>query len=238
MCGRYALIDLKALRKSDVLQLELFPKDLVPRYNIAPSQQVPVVLNRDPRTLQHARWGLIPSWAKDASIGHRMINARAETVAQKPAFRRLFQRQRCLVPADGFYEWRRVGTHNVPYRLTLKPEAPFAFAGLWDTWVDPATQIPVTSCTIITTNANSLVKAIHDRMPVILKPGDEPAWLRSDLAPDEALALLGSYPAARMRAQEISPLVNSPRNEGPEVLAGPGRPVLVRRSRGQARRVV
>jgi putative SOS response-associated peptidase YedK len=231
MCGRYALTDLKALRKADFLQLDLFPKELAPLYNIAPTQEAPVVLNAEPRKLQWARWGLIPSWAKDRTIGNRMINARAETVAEKPIFRRLFRRQRCLVPADGFYEWRRAAARKVPYHMALKTGAPFAFAGLWDTWQDPSTRAPIVTFTILTTNANALIKPIHDRMPVILKPGDESVWLSQDLNEAQALALIGAYPPSRMRIREVSTLVNSPRNRGPEVLQPAGRPVLVRKGR-------
>ncbi len=229
MCGRYTLTDLQAALIDRGLQAGVLPQAFTPQYNIAPSQLVPVVLNTVPDRLTMARWGLIPHWAKDPAIGYRMINARAETVAQKPAFRRPFQRQRCLVLADGFYEWQRLGTHKVPYRMTLKTGKPFAFAGLWDTWDDPSPHAPLTTCTIITTTPNQLLKPIHDRMPVILKRTDETTWLRNGLSEDETLALLKPYSAAQMLAREVSPLVNSPRNNGPEVLRPVGRPVLVRR---------
>ncbi len=229
MCGRYTLIDLQEALTSRGLHVSLGPKSLLPQYNIAPSQLVPAVLNTVPDRLTMARWGLIPHWAKDPAIGSRMINARAETVAQKPAFRRPFQRQRCLVLADGFYEWQRVGTHKVPYRMTLTTGKAFAFAGLWDTWDDPSTHTPLTTCTIITTTPNPLLQPIHDRMPVILKRADETIWLRDGLSEEATLALLQPYPASQMLAREVSPLVNSPRHNGPEVLRPVGRPTLVRR---------
>jgi len=229
MCGRYTLIDLQAALRDRGLHVSPGPKSLLPLYNIAPSQRVPVVLNTAPDRLTMARWGLIPHWAKDPTIGYRMINARAETVAQKPAFRRPFQRQRCLVLADGFYEWQRLGGHKVPCRITLTTGTPFAFAGLWDAWEDPTTRAPLTTFTIITTTANRLLTPIHDRMPVMLPRAQEAAWLREDLSERAALACLKPYPAAQMQTAEVSPLVNSPRNNGPEVLRPVGRPTLARR---------
>ncbi len=218
MCGRYALTDLKALIKDNRFQLETFPPNLSPRYNIAPSQSVPAILNQAPRQLQLVRWGLIPSWAKDPTIGYRMINARAETLAVKPAFRRPLQRQRCLIPADGFYEWQRLGTRKVPHWITLTSGEVFAFAGLWDTWMDPKTKVAVTSCTIITTIPNRLLATLHDRMPVILPRESEAAWLSDGLSPEQACALLTPYPATQMKASPVSTLVNSPSNDTPEVL--------------------
>jgi len=218
MCGRYALTDLKALLKNDRFQLEMFPPNLSPRYNIAPSQSVPAILDQAPRQLQLVRWGLIPSWAKDPTIGFRMINARAETVADKPAFRRPLQRQRCLIPADGFYEWQRLGTRKVPHWITLTSGEVFAFAGLWDSWMDPKTNTAMTSCTIITTTPNKLLAPIHDRMPVILPRESEAAWLSDGLSPEQACALLKPYSAAEMKASPVATLVNSPSNDTPDVL--------------------
>jgi putative SOS response-associated peptidase YedK len=218
MCGRYALTDLKALLKEDRFQLEMFPPNLSPRYNIAPSQSVPAILNQAPRQLQLVRWGLIPSWAKDPAIGYRMINARAETLAEKPAFRRPLQRQRCLIPADGFYEWQRLETRKVPHWITLTSGEVFAFAGLWDTWTDPKTNTAMTSCTIITTAPNRLLASIHDRMPVILPRESEAAWLSDALSPEQARTLLKPYLATQMKALPVSTLVNSPSSDTPEVL--------------------
>ncbi len=218
MCGRYALIDLKALIQDNRFQLEAFPPHLTPRYNIAPSQPVPAILNQAPRELQLVRWGLIPSWAKDPTIGYRMINARAETLEAKPAFRRPLQRQRCLIPAAGFYEWQRLGTSKVPHWITLASGEMFAFAGLWDSWTDPKTNTAVTSCTIITTSPNQLLVSIHDRMPVILPRESEVVWLSNSLSPEQACGLLKPYPATQMKASPISRLINSPINDTPEVL--------------------
>jgi len=228
MCGRYALIDLQAALREAGLHVPVGPKSITPRYNIAPSQLVPTVLNTARDQLTMARWGLIPHWAKDPKIGYRMINARAETVAEKPAFRRPFQRQRCVIPADSFYEWQRVGTRKTPYRIAMTSGTPFMFAGLWDTWDDPATRAPLVTCTIITTTPNPLLKPIHDRMPVILKRTDVESWLREDLAEAQARALLRAYSAAQMQATEISSFVNSPSNDSPEVLKPVGRVVLKR----------
>ncbi|PIQ84624.1 MAG: hypothetical protein COV75_01305 [Candidatus Omnitrophica bacterium CG11_big_fil_rev_8_21_14_0_20_63_9] len=218
MCGRYALTNPELLKADNRFQLDLFPANLAPRYNIAPSQQVPAILNQAPRELQLVRWGLIPSWAKDPTIGYRMINARAETIAEKPAFRRLLQRQRCLIPADGFYEWQRLATRKTPHWITLTSGEVFAFAGLWDRWMDPKTNMAVASCTIITTTPNELLASIHDRMPVILSRESEAMWLSEALSPEQACALLKPYSATQMNASPASVLVNSPRNDTPEVL--------------------
>ena len=166
MCGRYSLAaDLEDIQQ----RFELFASDLTysPRYNIAPTQPVLAVTNYEGRQPEYLRWGLIPSWAKSASVGNRLINARAETVAERPSFRSALARRRCLVIADGFYEWQRVGKARRPMRVVLKSGEPFAFAGLWDSWWDPAGDI-VRSCTIITTEPNELLRPIHNRMPFIL----------------------------------------------------------------------
>ena len=229
MCGRYTLTDLGKLTDPRRFSLGIVPFGFKPRFNIAPTQDAPIILDASPETITMAHWGLIPHWATDAKIGYRMINARAETIAEKPTFRRLFQRQRCLVLADGFYEWQRLGNHKQPLRITFKCGAVFAFAGLWHTWDDPSAKQPKTTFTIITTSANRLLKPIHDRMPVILKETDEKLWLSGDLSERKALALLKHYPASDMQTEEVSPLVNSPRNDRPEVLRPIGRPILVLR---------
>jgi putative SOS response-associated peptidase YedK len=159
------------------------------------------------------RWGLIPSWAKDPGIGDRMINARAETVAEKPSFRRALQKRRCLVLADGFYEWRKEGKKKTPLHIALKSHEPFGFAGLWETW-KPPTGETIHSCTIITTTPNALMESIHNRMPVILTREAEALWLdRRVEDPQALLPLLAPYPAEAMDAYVVSPLVNSPRND-------------------------
>jgi putative SOS response-associated peptidase YedK len=165
------------------------------------------------------RWGLIPSWAKDAAIGNRMINARAETVAEKPSFRRALQQRRCLILADGFYEWRQEGKKKTPLFITLASREPFAFAGLWETWRPPDGEA-IHSCTIITTTPNALMESIHNRMPVILAREAETTWLdRTITEPEKLLPLLVPYPETLMDAYEVALTVNSPRNDSPACIA-------------------
>jgi putative SOS response-associated peptidase YedK len=219
MCGRFTLhTNLSQIEKT--FGVEAIHAELKPSYNIAPTQDVLTVVQRDGHTaLEAMRWGLIPFWAKDASIGSRMINARAESVAEKPAFKRPLKSQRCLVVADGFYEWRKIGAKKIPMLIRLKSKRPFGFAGLYDTWKSPEGE-PIISCTIITTNANDLVKPIHDRMPVIIPKRQQKYWLDPKHQDLEALAaLLEPYPADVMEAYEVSRLVNSPKNNSPECIA-------------------
>ena len=221
MCGRFSLV-------SEIGELqgrfEFDGDDLphAPRYNIAPSQTLLAVLNGGERRAAHLRWGLIPSWAKSASVGNRLINARAETVAERPSFRTALTRRRCLVLADGFYEWQRAGNARRPMRITLKSGEPFAFAGLWDSWRDPEGEI-VRSCTIITTAANELLHPVHERMPVILPRELESFWLDDDVRDTGALSnILAPYPVEAMEVYEVSSLVNRPSNDGPEVVVPAG----------------
>lgn len=217
MCGRYSLV-------ASIAELEgRFGFDgadvaYSPSYNVAPTQGVPtVVAESEVRRAVLMRWGLIPSWAKDPKIGSRMINARAETVAEKPSFRTALRRRRCLVLADGFYEWQRTSAGKRPMRITMASGEPFAFAGLWDTWRDPQDET-VTSCTIITTGANDLLRPIHDRMPVILQREQEDLWLDHDVRePDLLHEVLIPYNPEDMKSYEVSTLVNSPANDGPEL---------------------
>ena len=221
MCGRFSLIaDLRELGE----RFGFDPGGLThpPRYNAAPTQPVLAVMNGEERRAEHLRWGLIPSWAKDARVGSRLINARAETIAELPSFRTAFTRRRCLVLADGFYEWRRVGSSRIPMRIVMKSGEPFAFASLWDTWRDPEGEV-VRSCTIITTEPNKLLRPIHDRMPAILSRDAEPLWLDDDLQDPGLLGnLLSPYPADLMEAYRVSALVNRPSNDGPEVIVPEG----------------
>lgn len=215
MCGRFSLSEPRGIvERFSIVQLEF---EFEPRYNIAPSQQVPVVIRENgSNRLFMFRWGLIPYWAADEKIGNKLFNARAETLEERSSFRKSFEQKRCLVLADGFYEWRKEGRVKKPYRFTLKDGRPFAFAGLWDSWLSPAGQL-INSCTIITTTPNTLMEPIHDRMPVIMPPEMESAWLDVDSTPSrELIGLLKPYPAERMVAYEVLTLVNSPRNEGPE----------------------
>lgn len=173
MCGRY-LFTKPNIERFGPVQLEF---EFEPRYNIAPSQQVPVVIRQNGDNRLHMlRWGLIPYWAKDMSIGNKLINARAETLEEKPSFRKSLEQKRCLVLADGFYEWKSEGRVKRPYRFTLQDGGTFAFAGLWDSWLSPTGQ-RINSCTIITTTPNKLMEPIHNRMPVILPQNMESVWL-------------------------------------------------------------
>ena len=207
MCGRYSLAaDLEDIQQ----RFELFAGDLTysPRYNIEPAQPVLAVTNDEGRYLAYLRWEFIPSWAKSASVGNRLINARAETVAKRLSFRTSLASRRCLVVADGFYEWQRVGNSRRPMRVVMKSGEPFAFAGLWDSWRDPAGDI-VRSCTIITTEPNELLPPIHNRMPVILPKELESFWLDDEVQDPFALSdILSPYPAEAMQAYEVSSLVN------------------------------
>lgn len=217
MCGRYTLTaGIDVLYKE--FQLVGEPPILRPRFNIAPGQQVPVVLSGAERKITLCRWGLIPSWAKDPKIGQRLINARAETLREKPAFAQALRRRRCLILADGFFEWRRLGNDKVPMYIRLRSGKPFAFAGLWDVW-RPNDEETVRSCTIVTTTTNALVAAIHDRMPAMLPPASYDTWLDLNLQEADRLQeLLGPFPAELMEAYEVPRLVNSPANDGPECI--------------------
>ena len=222
MCGRYSLIaDLGELARQFEFDGDWLTFESA--YNIAPTQEVLTVVGGETRRGGFMRWGLIPHWAKNASIGSRMINARAETVAEKPAFRDALRRRRCLVLADGFYEWQRTGGAKRPMRIVMRSGEPFAFAGLWSVWRDPEGKA-VPSCAIITTAANDLLRPIHDRMPVVLPKDLEELWL--DLSVEDASTLtsiMAPYPADALEAYEVSSLVNSFANDGPEVAAPVGK---------------
>jgi putative SOS response-associated peptidase YedK len=221
MCGRYSLIaDIQDLARQFEFDGTGFENS--PRYNVAPTQSVLTVTHRDQRQAEYMRWGLIPSWAKDVSIGSRMINARGETVAQKPSFRTALQRRRCLVLADGFYEWQKVGKGKRPMRIVLKSREPFAFAGLWETWRDPEGEL-IRSCTIVTTEANDLLRPIHERMPVILPRELEEFWLDGDVTDPAVLTdVLSPYPDEPMDAYQVSPLVNKATNNGADLIVPVG----------------
>ncbi len=217
MCGRYSLTS-----KLNNLQarFDFEAGNLVyrSRYNVAPTQEVLAVVNDGRNRAGFLRWGLVTSWAKAPRIGSRMINARAETVAEKPAFRQALRKRRCLVLADGFYEWKKEGGAKVPMYIASRSREPFGMAGLWETWKTPSGE-PLHSCTIITTSANSLMEPIHDRMPVILTQEAEAAWLDRGIDDPVALTrLLVPYPAPELEAYPVSTLVNSPSNDTPECL--------------------
>lgn len=219
MCGRFTLtVDPAELQ--DAFPQFTFPEKYAPRYNISPTQPILGIPNDGKSTAGFFAWGLIPSWAKDPSIGSRLINARSETLAEKPSFRSAFKYHRCLILADGFYEWKsEPGTKaKVPYFIRLKSGKPFAFAGLWDTWQGPDGGA-VNSATIITTAPNRLMAPIHNRMPVILPSDAYAQWLDPAARTAESLQhLLASYPADKMTAHPVSTLVNSPANDRAECI--------------------
>ncbi|QPC80692.1 SOS response-associated peptidase [Phototrophicus methaneseepsis] len=215
MCGRYVLnATPEQLQKA--FDLDNVPR-LEPRYNIAPTQPVPIITDASPKELTLVQWGLVPSWSKDPSIGGRMFNARAETAAEKPSFRNAFKRRRCLIPATGFYEWRKEGKTKKPQYIHMKDNSIFAFAGLWEVWTDPEGG-ELWSCTILTGEPNDLIEPLHNRMAVILEQGDYDTWLDQD-APTEALTeVLQPYPSEEMAYYEVATTVNSYRNEGAELI--------------------
>ncbi|HHT27249.1 MAG TPA: SOS response-associated peptidase [Firmicutes bacterium] len=221
MCGRIASNISGADQLIAQFLIDQPSLDILPRYNIAPSQPVLNIIQDEiaRRTATFMRWGLIPSWAKDAAIGNRMINARGETVAEKPAYRSALRRRRCIIPATGFYEWERKGKVKTPYHFYLRSGELMALAGLWETWISPAGD-EVLSFTIITTAANELLRPIHDRMPVLLGREQVEIWLDHSHY-DQALltSLLVPYPPERMAAYQVSTYVNSPANEGPKCIA-------------------
>lgn len=219
MCGRFALTA-PASTITEIFQVDVLP-DVLPRYNVAPTTQVLCVVEEQPgeRTAQTFRWGLVPFWAKDIKIGYRMINARSETVASKPAFRAAFKKRRLLILADGFYEWKRLDKKNkIPHLIGLGDGKPFAMAGIWESWTDPDSGDEVRTCSILTTGPNSLMEEIHDRMPVILPQSQWSLWLDPQVQDKERLQeLLVPYPADEMAARRVSNKVGNVRNKGPEV---------------------
>ncbi len=222
VCGRYAMTS-SAQALADVFSVEELP-EVLPRYNIAPTTQVPAVVVDDEgtRRLSLFKWGLVPSWAKDAKGSARLINARAETVATKPSFRAAFKRRRLLVVADGFYEWERIGTgraaKKIPHLVQLKDGVPFGMAGLWERWIDPETDEEIRSCTIVTTEGNALMKPIHDRMPVILPKVHWERWLDPGLQDkDQLQEMLVPFDPEGMQERRVSTRVGNVRNQGPDV---------------------
>jgi putative SOS response-associated peptidase YedK len=217
MCGRFSLIEsVHELQQQFEFDLSV---DLQPRFNIAPSQEVfSIISYGKKRRGGTLRWGLVPHWAKEAKIGYKMINARAEGIEEKPSFREPFRKKRCLIIADGFYEWKKVDDRKQPYRFVMKDRKPFSFAGLWETWKKG--DAPLHTCTIITTTPNAVTEDVHDRMPVILKRADYDRWLDpSNQAVDKLKSLLVPYPAEEMELYPVSGLVNSPKNDVADVLS-------------------
>ena len=217
MCGRYTLAS-PTERLAEEFGVDAASIELAPNYNVAPTQQVAAVLDEGgQRRLEVLRWGLIPPWADDPGIGSRMINARSETAPGKPSFRRAFRERRCLIPADGFYEWQRTNGAKQPYYIHMEDGRPFAFAGLWESW-SKGGEGEVRTCTILTTGANALVGEVHDRMPVILAHDAYDVWLDPASERDELTGLLAPYPEDKMEAYPVSRFVNSPSNNDPRCI--------------------
>jgi len=223
MCGRYTLIvELDELAAEFGLT-DIGGLSLSPRYNIAPTQEVPVVrLVEGAKQLDTLRWGLIPAWAKDIEIGNKLINARSETAAEKPSFRSAFKKRRCLIPASGFYEWKKEKGGKQPYYIYRDDDSIVAFAGLWESWAGNDDGEPLETFTILTTEPNELMRTLHNRMPVILEPDDYDKWLNTDGADkDAALALLDPLPDGLLATTPVSKRVNSPRNDDAACLEPP-----------------
>lgn len=221
MCGRYSL----TRRQTDIIErfgvLELLAdlEEMEPRFNIAPSQRVPVIINIDnKRTLAMYKWGLVPFWAKDLAKTKPIINARAETMAEKPFFKQAVKSKRCLIPADGFYEWKQTGKTKTPMYIHEPGRQLFAFAGLWDEWRSPDGEV-LRTCTIITTGANQKISSVHDRMPVIVRPDLEGLWLNPELKELKDLQpVLQALPEDGLDMYPVSPKVNSARGDSPDMV--------------------
>jgi putative SOS response-associated peptidase YedK len=216
MCGRFTLTPEPSEILTAFPDLDL-PDGVVPRWNVAPTDSVLAVTERNgERALEKLKWGLVPSWAKDPKIGSSLINARADSLRDKPAFRNAFKKRRCLVLADGFFEWRHEGKKKKPIYFRMKDGSIFAFAGLWEVWKPAEGGDYLLSCTIVTTAPNALVSPIHDRMPAVVAREAYGAWLEG--SEEAAEAVLGPYDAERMVGYEVSSAVNSPRNDSPECI--------------------
>jgi putative SOS response-associated peptidase YedK len=221
MCGRFILVS-KIDNILTRFEISKGAADWQPRYNIAPTQPcLTVVSENHARKIMAMSWGLIPNWSKDTSTAFQFFNARAESLREKPSFKESFQFRRCLVPATGFYEWKKLSGNKIPYKIGLKDEGLFAFAGLWDKVIN-CNGDSVYTFTIITTTANDLTYSLHDRMPVILRPEEESVWINEDVHNEDILDnVLKPYPSDLMKIEEVSPLVNSWKNDTPDVLIKP-----------------
>ena len=226
MCGRSSLTktekELEERFNATFYSDELIQYNPLPNYNVAPSHVLPIISNQDRNHFQAMRWGLIPFWAKDMKIGYKMINARIETLFEKSSFKQAVSKRRCLVPADGFYEWKKVKNKEgkiikQPFRIITKDQDIFSMAGLWDRWTSPEGQL-ILSFTVITQKPNKLMEDIHDRMPAILTKEQEALWLSDDLAPKELVEMIQPYEAARMEAYEVDKKVGNVKNNGPDLI--------------------
>jgi putative SOS response-associated peptidase YedK len=217
MCGRFVR-DLSVAEIANEFEVEEPDFDIPPSYNVAPGQEIVVVINDGKKRLTSCKWGFVPSWSKDASAGYKMINARAETVSEKPSFRNAFKSGRTLVIASGFYEWKKEGKTKIPFHIYQKSERPFGMAGLYSMWKSPE-GIQVCTCTIITTDANSLLEPVHNRMPVIIHKQDEYTWLdRTERDSEKLLSFLKPFPSEEISYHSVSSMVNSPRNDSPDCI--------------------
>lgn len=218
MCGRYTLHH-KPEEIEERFDVDAVEEFLAPRYNIAPSQIIPVIRQTQSREMAGCKWGLIPFWAKDPKIGNNLINAKAETIAEKPSFKRAFAKRRCLIPADGFYEWQKRGkAPSQPMYIRRRDGGLFAFAGLWEEWKSPEGE-PIETCTIITVEPNELLSKIHNRMAAILSPGDEAAWIDPKSGVDDLLQMLRPYDSDELEAIPVSRAVNSPAHDSAALIA-------------------
>jgi putative SOS response-associated peptidase YedK len=222
MCGRSSLtkteIEIEIRFNATFYSDELERYNPLPNYNIAPTHYTPVVTSADSDHLSLMQWGLIPAWAKDRKIGSKMINARLETIKEKPVFKRLVSKNRCIVPMDGFYEWQKTPGGVIPHRIILSDQNIFSVAGIWETWQDPATREIIHSYSVITIPANSMMKFIHDRMPAILHPDTEKTWLDQALAFEQIEEILQPYESDLMRAYPVSTKVNNVKNNDATLL--------------------
>lgn len=216
MCGRFERCSsIEHIAQEFRVQKVSF--EIPPSYNIAPTQNIVIINNQGTKQLVSCRWGFLPSWAKDPSIGHKMINARAETVSTKPTFKSAFKKQRCLVIADGFFEWKNEKNRKVPYLIRLKSGKPFGFAGLYNQWTSESGE-KICTCTIITTEANELLEPIHDRMPVIIPRDKEDYWLNPSKDLEALMEMLKPYTSEEMEMYEVSSKINYPKYNSPDVL--------------------
>jgi putative SOS response-associated peptidase YedK len=228
MCGRFVREKSIPVIAAE-FGVDQISTDLEPSYNIAPTQRVAAVINDGQKQLVAFQWGLIPSWADDPKIGNKLINAKSETITEKASFRNAFKKRRCLIVADGFFEWQKIGQAKRPVYIHLKSGKPFGFAGLYETWKSPEGE-PIATCTIITTEANEIIKPIHDRMPVIIAKEARDLWIDPGVKDREALLeLLKPYPSDEMETWPVSKMVNSPMNNSPDCIkpaGGQGRLIL------------
>ncbi|MBK9736075.1 MAG: SOS response-associated peptidase [Saprospiraceae bacterium] len=222
MCGRSSLTkvekEIEQRFNATFYSEELERYNPLPNYNVAPTHMHPVITSQDQQHIHLFRWGLIPFWAKDKNIGSKMINARMETLMEKPAFKGGLKSKRCIVPFDGFYEWKRIGKFKVPFRIVTTDQDIFTVAGIWDSWKDPFDGEHLYSFTLITMEPNKLMETIHDRMPAILLKENEKLWLDETLSPKESLQLLIPYPSEYMEAYQVSTMVNNVKENNPSLI--------------------